>query len=32
MNDEIGIRANGNESYKNITKDELNEVINELSK
>ena len=27
MNDEFGIRVNGNESYKNITKDELNEII-----
>lgn len=32
MNDEFGIRVNGNESYKNITKDELNEIIEEVKK
>ena len=32
MNDGFGIRVNGNESYKNITKDELNEIIEEVKK
>lgn len=32
MNDDIGIRINGNESYKNLTSDELKEVIEVVSK
>lgn len=32
MNDEFAIRVNSNESYKNITKDELNEIIEEVKK
>ena len=32
MNDKVGIRINGNESYKNIEKNELDEIIKEIKK
>ena len=32
MNDEFAIRVKSNESYKNITKDELNEIIEDVKK
>ena len=32
MNDKVGIRINGNESCKNIEKNELDEIIKEIKK